>query len=109
MKLFLGKAPKRKSKPKPNPLERMDDYVKLRALIANGKMKPQEIAGLIIDASDGMKLHLKYPARTATDQLRRFIKELGLEADYHVLKYETDTPGTWAVTVLYEPPAGKRG
>lgn len=105
MKLFSGEAPKRKSKPKPNPLDREDAYLRLKASIANGKMKPLEVTGIMIDQKDGARLGLKFPARTATDQLRRFVKALGLEAEYHIVKYETDTPGLWAVTVTYEPPA----
>jgi hypothetical protein len=28
----------------------------------------------------------------------------GLASDYRVIKYETDSPGVWAVSVSYEPP-----
>ncbi len=104
MKFFAGKPPRRKGKPKANPLERHEDYLKLKAMIANGRMKPQESAGILLDAADRQKLDLKYPARAAADSLRRFVRGLGLASDYHVVKYETDTPGVWAVTVTYAPP-----
>jgi hypothetical protein len=104
MKFFSGAAPKRKSKPKPNPFEQHGEYLKLKALIANGKMKPQEVAGIYLDGSDAKALDLKYPARTAADSLRCFVRQMGLAADYHIVKYETDTPGVWAVSVTYEPP-----
>lgn len=104
MKFFTGKAPRRKSKPQSSPFERHEEYMKLKALISNGKMKPQEVAGIYLDASDAKNLDLKFPARTAAEGLRRFVKTMGLAADYRIVKYETDTPGVWVVTVSYEPP-----
>ena len=104
MKFFYGSPPKRKSKPKDNPMERDENYLKLRGVIAGGKMRPKEQAHLILDGDDGKRLGLKYPARTATDQLRRFIKSMRLESEYRVHKYETNTPGSWAVVVTYDPP-----
>lgn len=103
MKLIDGR-PRRKGKPKENPLERLDVYLQLKAIIAGGKMKPQEIKTLILDASDGNRLGLKFPARAAADSLRRFLRGSGLASDYRVIKYETDSPGVWAVSVSYEPP-----
>jgi len=47
------------------------------------------------------------PWRAAVDSLRRYVKSMGLETDYTVSKYETDTPGVWAIRVRYEPPIVK--
>jgi hypothetical protein len=103
--------PKRKSKPKDNPWDRHADFVALKAAVSNGRMKPLERLGMAVEEyGDGKKMGQKFPARSATDSLRRFIRSLNLQADYHVEKYETNTPGVWMVTVTYEPPiaAGKK-
>jgi hypothetical protein len=104
MKFYKGPAPRRKSKPKPNVFDRIDAFLQLKAFISSGKAKPQEQAGITLDQYDGRKLGLKFPARAAADSLRRFVRSLGLEADYHVLKYETNEPGVWWIGVTYEPP-----
>jgi|SRR5579871_5072410 len=107
MKLFtpkMGEVPRRKGKPKASPLDRVDSFMSLKATIANGVMKPQETYGIYVSEEDGKKFGLKFPARTIADSLRRFIRDHGLERDYHVVKYETRTPGEWFVSVTYEPP-----
>lgn len=48
-------------------------------------------------------LGLKWPWRTAADRLRRLVRDVGKEAEYQVVKYETDTPGVWFVRVTYRP------
>jgi hypothetical protein len=78
MRFFHGNAPKRKSKPKESPIERHEAYLKLRATIASGKMKPQEQAGIYLDPSDAEKLGIKHPARTAAECLRRTLHILSL-------------------------------
>jgi hypothetical protein len=90
-------------KPKPNPFEAHPDYVQLRALILNNKLRPQETAGFTIDDYTAKKMGMKHPERAACDSLRRTVKSLGLEADYRIVKYRTD-PSTWAIVVTYEPP-----
>jgi hypothetical protein len=95
----MGPPPSRKSRPKPNPLDKLEPYTQLKALIAHGKIKPNEEYGITIDPTDAKRIGLKFPARTATDGLRRFVKELGLQSDYQVVKYETRDPGSWYVCV----------
>jgi hypothetical protein len=108
MPIFSSKeqpVPRRKSKPKPNPWDRDADFTALKAAIANGKMKPQEQVWMYIDAyGTAKKYGLKFPARTAADSMRRFIKSLGLESDYYAEKYETNQPGQWILAVTYDPP-----
>ena len=99
MKLWTGKPPLRKARPKPSPLDRLDAYVQLKALISHSKIKPHEEVGIFIDDADAKRLGLKYPARTAADGLRRFVKDLGLESEYQIVKYETRDPGVWSVNV----------
>lgn len=97
-------APKRKSKPKPNVLDTREEYLKVKAIVLGGKMKPFEEVGLYFDATDVKNLQLKFPWRAAAESLRRAIKDAGLSSDYRVQKYETTTPGVWIVRVTYEPP-----
>src|ERR1700757_4885899 len=98
-------VPKRKSKPKPNPWDRDADFTAIKAAIANGKLKPNEQVWMYIDEyGASKKMSLKFPARTAADSMRRFIKSLGLESDYYAEKYETNTPGQWILAVTYAPP-----
>lgn len=108
-----GPEPKRKSKPKPNVLDRYDEFLKLKSFILSGKAKPFESAGLYFDQADAHKLGLKFPWRAAAEALRRIIKDANLQSDYEVVKFETNQPGVWFVRVTYEPPnavkpAGRR-
>lgn len=91
--------PKRKARPKPNPLDKLEVYIQLKTLISHNKIRPSEEYGITIDPADSKKLGLKYPARTAADGLRRFVRELGLQSEYQIVKYETRDPGTWYVCV----------
>jgi hypothetical protein len=56
---------------------------------------------------DAKKLGYKWPWRTVVDSLRRMVKSMNLEADYNIRKYETATPGVWAIVATYEPPVVK--
>lgn len=108
MKLWTGKAPLRKARPKPNPLDNLDAYVQLKTLISHGKIRPNEEVGIFIDNADAKRLGLKFPARTAADGLRRFVRELGLASEYQVVKYETRDPGVWSVNVRNTTPNTKK-
>jgi hypothetical protein len=96
--------PRRKRKPKETPLEGYEPYQKLRLMVMNGKMKPFQEVGILLDQSDAKQLDMKWPWRTVADRLRRTVRELGQESEYQIVKYETDTPGVWFVKVRYEPP-----
>lgn len=104
----MGLPPLRKAKPKPNPLDKLDAYTQLKALISHGKIRPSEEYGITIDPADATRLGLKYPARTAADGLRRFVRDLGLSSDYQVVKYETRDPGVWYVCVRNTTPLTKK-
>jgi hypothetical protein len=108
MPIFSSKeqpVPRRKSKPKPNPWDRDADFTALKSAISSGRMKPLEQVWIYVDnAAMQKKMGLKFPARTATDSMRRFIRSLGLESDYYVRKDETNTPGQTMVVVTYAPP-----
>jgi len=99
-----GPAPRRKAKPKPNPLDHLPEYQALVSSIVNGKMKPHEVWGVYLDGADAERPGLKAPWRTVTDRLRSLIRSLHLESDYSVNKYTTSTPGVWFVQVHYDPP-----
>src|SRR5262245_56100368 len=100
----MGAPPRRKTKTKPNPFEHYPEYLALVSGIANNKMKPQETWGMYLDAEDAAKLGMKHPWRALTESLMRFVRDRGLEADYRIVKYATNTPGQWFVSVTYEPP-----
>jgi hypothetical protein len=104
MKILLnGPSPKRKGKPKPNVLDKHEDYVTIKNLIMQGKMLPYQQIGLFFGPDDCRMLGLKWPWRTAADRLRRLIRVLRLDGEYRVAKYETDTPGVWFVRVTRQP------
>ena len=105
---LTAEVPKRKSKPKPNPWDRNEEFQALKAAIAGGRMKPMEQKFMHIhQAKMGERMGLKDPARAAADSMRRYIRALGVEADYWSEKYETQTPGVFALVVTYEPAQGK--
>ena len=104
-------VPKRKSRgrPRPNPWDHEPDYQALKAAVASGRMKPKEQKGIHIEAAViGEKLGLKDPVRAAADGMRRWIRAMGLSADYWSEKYETQTPGVYALVVTYDPPPPAR-
>lgn len=104
MKFKLGEMPKWKSKPKANPLDADTEFQKLCGVITGNQLKPLQYAGVFVDESvDGKRLKTKNPARLVRDHLRRFLKELHLEADYRVIARQTADPGVWAVGVVLEP------
>jgi hypothetical protein len=109
VKLIEGTPPRRKRKPKSTPLDSYEPYLKLRSLILNGKMRPFQQVGILFDREDSDKLEMKWPWRTVAERIRNLVKELGLESDYKIVKYETDTPGVWFVRVDYVPPVSKAG
>ena len=106
MKLITNpnEIPGRKHKTKPNPLENHEAYLQLRRMILDGKLRPQQSVGIFVGPEDQKLLDMKWPWRTIADRLRRTLKEAHLEADYEVVKYETDNKGTWFVRVTYTPP-----
>jgi hypothetical protein len=99
MKYIENDIPKRKSKPKQTPLDGYEPYQKLRLMILNGRLKPMEQVGILLDSEDSRKLKMKHPWRTVADHLRRIVRDLGLQAEYNIVKYETDTSGAWFVRV----------
>jgi hypothetical protein len=99
-----GKPPKRKGKPKPNPIDNMDAFLQLKAMILNDKMNPHQELALFFGPQEVKELNQKFPWRVAVDRLRRLIKGVGLESEYRIRKYETDTRGVWAVLVQRTPP-----
>lgn len=101
-------APQRKRKNIVSELDRHEEYQKLKQLVLSGRMRQGESAGILLGPEDAKQLGYKWPERTATDSLRKLIKSMGLEADYTVFKYETDTaPGVYFVRVTYNPPMVK--
>lgn len=102
-----GPLPRRKSKPKPDLLAHFEPYLALRAAVLSGKMKPMEEKGFFITPADAQEIGTKFPARMAVDRIRGAIRAAGLQADMHVHKYETDSPGVWWIGVRYEPPRVK--
>jgi hypothetical protein len=99
-----GKPPKRKGKPKPNPIDNMDAFLQLKSIILNDKMNPHQELALFFGPQEVKELNQKFPWRVAVDRLRRLIKSVGLESEYRIRKYETDTRGVWAVLVQRTPP-----
>lgn len=97
-------APARKRKNIVSELDKHEEYQKLRQYVLAGKMRQGEQAGIFLGPDDVKSLGYKWPERTVTDSLRKLIKSMGLEADYTVVKYMTDTDGIWFVKVTYNPP-----
>jgi hypothetical protein len=102
-----GPAPVRKRKQITNALEEHAEYSQLKAVITHGRMRQNQEAYITMGTTDAQKLGYKWPWRAAVDSLRRYVKSMGLETDYTISKYETDTPGVWAIRVRYEPPMVK--
>ena len=61
----------------------------------------------IDQAAMGEKLGLKDPVRAAADHMRRYIRKMGLSADYWSEKYETQERGIYVLVVTYEPATAK--
>jgi hypothetical protein len=100
-------APERKRKQITSELEAHDEYLKIKNVILSGRMRPMQSAIITMGPDDAKKLGYKWPWRTVVDNLRRLVKSMNLEADYQIRKYETATPGTWAIVATYEPPMTK--
>lgn len=100
-------APERKRKQITSALEAHDEYLKMKNVILSGRMKPLQSAVITMGPDDAKKLGYKWPWRTAVDSLRRLIRSMGLETDYTLRKYETQTSGVWAIVATYEPPMAK--
>jgi hypothetical protein len=100
-------APARKRKHVSSALEAHEEYLKLKAVILGGRMRPMQSAVITMGPDDAKSLGYKWPWRTAVDSLRRLIKSIGMETDYTVRKYETDTPGVWCIMATYEPPMAR--
>jgi len=107
MKFGMGPAPSRKRKNVTNELDKHTEYQQLKAVLLNGRLRPHEMAYITMGPDDAKILGYKWPWRAATDQLRRLIKQMRLEKDYRVVKYETYSAGTWCVRLSYEPPPVK--
>ena len=97
-------APERKRKQITNELDQHEEYLKIKNVILSGRMKPMQSAVITMGPDDAKTLNYKWPWRTVTENLRRLVKSMGLEADYSIRKYETATPGVWAIVATYEPP-----
>lgn len=102
-------APERKRKQVTSALEEHEEYLKLRTVILSGRMRPNQQAIITMGPDDAKKMNYKWPWRTAVDSLRRFVKSMNLETEYAIRKFETATPGVWAITVTYDPPMGRTG
>lgn len=102
-------VPERKRKLVTNALEEHEEYLKMKNVILSGRMKPLQTAVIKMGPTDAEKLGYKWPWRTAVDSLRRLVKSMGMEADYTIRKYETSTPGVWAILATYEPPIAATG
>jgi hypothetical protein len=109
MKFGMGPAPSRKRKNVTNELDKHTEYQQLKAVLLNGRLRPHEMAYITMGPDDAKTLGYKWPWRAATDQLRRLIKQMRLEKDYRVVKYQTDASGVWCVRLSYEPPAAVSG
>lgn len=104
MKFQIGVMPKWRGKPKVSPLDSDVEFQKLCSVITNNTLKPMQYAGVFVNESnDAKRLGTKNPARLVRDHLRRFLKELKLEADYQIIARQTAEPGVWAVGVILEP------
>ena len=100
-------APERKRKQITSALEAHEEYLKMRTVILGGRMRAMQSAIITMGPDDAKKLGYKWPWRTAVDSLRRLVKSMNLQADYTIRKYETATPGVWAIQATYEPPIVK--
>jgi hypothetical protein len=109
MKLHKDTPLKRKGKPKPNVLEEHDEYLTVTNMIRQNKMKPGQQVGISFGPDDMRLLEQKWPWRTAADRLKKLLKQLHLQADYRVVKYETDMPGIWYVKVTRQPQETAQG
>lgn len=89
-------------------VDNINELADIKADIRHGKFTPQETKGLVLGPDAAKELGVKFPARLIADELRRFLKERGLEADYRVLKRQLDPKtygdNVWGVTVTYSPP-----
>jgi len=97
-------APARKRKEITSALEEHDEYLKLKNVILSGRMRPKQSAIITMGPKDAEALGYKWPWRTAVDSLRRIVKSMNLQVDFEIRKYETDTPGVWAIVATYDPP-----
>lgn len=95
-------APKRKRKQITSTLEEHEEYQKIKAVILEGRIRPMQSAIITMGPDDAKKLGYKWPWRTAVDSLRRLVKSVGREAEISVRKYETTTPGVWAIVATNE-------
>jgi hypothetical protein len=100
-------APERKRKQITSALEKHEEYLKMRAAILSGRMRPMQSAIITVGPDDAKRLGHKWPWRSITDGLRRLIKSMNLESEFTVRKFETANSGIWAVQVTYEPPMVK--
>lgn len=100
-------VPERKRKQITNELEAHDEYLKIKNVILSGRMRPMQSAIITMGPEDVKKFGYKWPWRTAVDNLRRLVKSMGAETEFSVRKYETATPGVWAIVATYEPPMVK--
>jgi hypothetical protein len=72
MKLLDTNIPDRKRKPKSTPLDDFEPYIKLKAIILNGKMLPDQQIGILFDKADCKTLGMKAPWRTVSERLRSY-------------------------------------
>ena len=103
MKLIEGNIPARKRKPKETPLDDFEPYTKLRAIILNRRMAPQQQIGILLDKNDCKVLHMKAPWRTIAERLRKLLSDAGMERDYDVVRYKIPDTGQQFVRVTYVP------
>lgn len=104
MKFKLGETPKWKRKPKVSPLDSDTEFLKLCNVISSNTLRPGGSAWIYLNQNaDSLRLKTKHPARLVRDRVRRFLRELQLEADYRLVARETADPGIWAVGVILEP------
>ena len=97
-------APERKRKNVTNALESHEAYLKLKNMVLSGRMRPMQSAILTMGPDDAKALDYKWPWRSAVDSMRRLLKSMHMESEYVLRKWETNSPGIWAVQVTYEPP-----
>lgn len=110
MKLFVtekdGPVPDTSARKKHvDPLDKLEDWMKLKAFILSGKAKPMEAFGIhlypSLDKVTGVDTR-----RTARDRMRRFLKAANLQGDYHikwVTPDENDLEHKF-MRMWYEPP-----
>src|SRR4051812_776590 len=93
--------PRRKRKVRRTPFDKFEPFRQLTALMLSGELRPGQQVGIVIDENDAKTLDMKEPWRIAVLRLKRLLRDAGLEDDYHVVKFETDTPGKWFVKVTH--------